>query len=117
MKDIFEFARKTISDVNEKDYKNMPIIYDNSSNDEKNFIDAFMKKFKPYKKGIIYNEKSGCINFCYNNMQIGRIRLNNNKKRMQILTKENVEWLENISLEQAINNLDKWEKYLQEIIK
>lgn len=35
MKDIFEFARKTISDVNEKDYKNMPIIYDNSSNNEK----------------------------------------------------------------------------------
>ena len=117
MKNMFEIAKQTILDTNEKDRKHMPIIYNNSSQEEKSFIDAFMKKFELYKKGIIYNEKSGCINFCYNNMQIGRIRLNDKKRRMQILTKYGVNWEENISLSEAINNLDKWDKYLQDIIK
>ncbi len=117
MKDLFEFARKNIIDVNNKDIKNMPLLYNKSSSDEKIFIDAFMKKFNKYKKGIIYNEKSGCINFCYDNMQIGRIRLNDKKRRMQILTKYGVEWKENISLIEALDNLDKWDSYLKEITK
>lgn len=117
MEDLFEFARKTMNDVNNKDIKNMPLLYNKSSADEKIFIDAFMIKFKKYKKGIIYNEKSGCINFCYDNMQIGRIRLNDKKRRMQILTTYGVEWKEKVSLIEAIDNLNKWDLYLKEIVK
>lgn len=117
MNNMFELARKTIKDFNEKDKNNMPLIYNSCSNDEKIFIDVFMKKLNKYKNKIIYNKKSGCINFCYDNMQVGRIRLDNKKRRMQILTKYGVEWKENINLHEAIDNIDKWYNYLEQIIK
>jgi hypothetical protein len=98
MRNIFNFAKRTIKDVNARDRKNMPVLYNSFSIEEKNYIDEFMRKCNKYKKNIIFNEKSDCINFCYKNMQIGRIRLNNKKRKMQILTTHNSFWIEDITL-------------------
>lgn len=111
------FAKEILKQTFENDQKNMLTLYNKLSDEEKIFINEFMKVFKNYKDKIIYNEKSGCINFCYDNMQIGRIRLNKKKHRMQILRTYDVEWIENITLEDAINNIDKWLEYLNELLK
>lgn len=36
---------------------------------------------------------------------------------MQILIKDTVKWLENQTMEEYTNNIDKWVKYTKELIK
>lgn len=94
-------------------------MYDNLTDDEKRFIEFFINKATPYSKGneIIYNFKSGNINFEIKGMQIGRISLNNKKCEMQILTEDDVKWIRPITYEEAINNVDKWIKYLKYLMQ
>lgn len=94
-------------------------MYDNLTDDEKRFIEFFINKATPYSKGneIIYNFRSGNINFEIKGMQIGRISLNNKKCEMQILTKDDVKWIRPITYEEAINNVDKWIKYLKYLMQ
>jgi hypothetical protein len=94
-------------------------MYDNLTDDEKRFIEFFIKEAIPYSKGneIIYNFRSGNINFEIKGMQIGRISLNNKKCEMQILTEDDVEWIRPITYEDAIKNVDKWIKYLKYLMQ
>lgn len=94
-------------------------MYDNLTADEKRFIEFFINEATPYSKGneIIYNFRSGNINFEIKGMQIGRISLNNKKCEMQILTEDDVEWIRPIAYEDAIKNVDKWIKYLKYLMQ
>jgi hypothetical protein len=115
MDSIIEFAKRSIKETFEKDKQNMPMLYNTFSEEEKEFINEFMKRFNPYTKQIIFNVKSGYINFQYKDIQLGRIRLNSKKHRMQVLTINNVKWFENITLEEAIKNIDLWLEYFKSI--
>ena len=57
------------------------------------------------------------LNVQYIDMQIGRIKLQGRKKKMQILTKNNVEWIEDGTLENYIQFIGKWMKYLNKLPK
>ena len=94
-------------------------MYDNLTDDEKRFIEFFINEATPCSKGneIIYNFRSGNINFEIKGMQIGRISLNNKKCEMQILTEDDVEWIRPITYEDAIKNVDKWIKYLKYLMQ
>lgn len=85
----------------------------------KKFIKEFLDKATPYSKGkkILYNFRSGNINFEVSGMQIGRISLNDRCRKMQILTKEDVKWIDNISYEDAIRNIEQWIKYMKWLLK
>lgn len=91
----------------------------NLTEEEKSFINYFVDKSKPFckKYSVIYNFRSGNINFEINGMQIGRISLNNKKREMQILTKDDVKWIRPISYDEAIKNTDKWIKYMKYLLK
>lgn len=94
-------------------------MYDNLTDAEKRFIEIFINEAKPYSKGneIIYNFRSGNINFEIKGMQIGRISLNDKKCEMQILTETDVKWIRPITYEEAIKNVNKWIKYLKYLMQ
>ena len=94
-------------------------MYDNLTDDEKRFIEFFIDEAKPYSKGneIIYNFRSGNINFEIRGMQIGRISLNDKKCEMQIITENGVKWIRPITYEEAIKNVNKWIKYLKYLMQ
>jgi hypothetical protein len=56
------------------------------------------------------------INFQIDSMQIGRVKLNGRKKRMQILDKGNVIWLDIDDVDEALNNIKHWMKYTKYLI-
>lgn len=116
-KDIYEHARITIEKKLKKDKINMPHIFQKFTQDEQIFINELYKRYKYDPNDLIFHEVCGHINFKYKNMQIGRIRLNTKKRRMQILTFYTVVWFENISLEAALNKIDDWLIYLDELDK
>jgi len=84
------------------------------NDNEKRFIAALEEQLSAInKKDLLkYNIMSDrTINFKLQNMQIGRVKLNGRKYRMQILDKDNVLWLDIDSVEEAINNIKHWIKY------
>ena len=109
-------AHQQLKSTEIRDRKNMPILYSKFTQDEKLFVTTFLNEAKKIVNldDIIFNIKNGCINFKYKEMQIGRINLN---KKMQILTNNTVIWLENITLDKAIKNIDKWIEYLKYLKK
>lgn len=113
-----KLARQQLKEVEIRDRKTMPLIYDKFSEEEKQFVSVFLTEAKKIVDidNIIFNIKSGCINFKYKVMQIGRITLNK-KRKMQILTSNRVVWLEDITLDEAMKNIDKWIIYLKYLKK
>ena len=61
--------------------------------------------------------KDGTYNFNYNDCQIGRIKIGKRISKMQVVTKDTVKWLENLSMEEYIDNIDKWILYIKETEK
>lgn len=59
--------------------------------------------------------KDGTYNFMYKDMQIGRIKFGKKSSKMQIITKDNVVWLENESIEIYLENIDRWVEYIKEV--
>lgn len=57
------------------------------------------------------------LNVQYVDMQIGRIKMQGRKTKMQILTKNDVEWVEDKSLEIYIKLIEKWMQYLKGLPK
>ena len=57
------------------------------------------------------------LNVQYIDNQIGRIKLQGRKTKMQILTKNIVEWIENEPLEIYIQFIEKWIQYLNRLPK
>ena len=55
--------------------------------------------------------KDGTYNFTYFNYQIGRIKIGKRVSKMQIVTESLPIWLENLTIEEYINNIDKWIEY------
>ena len=55
--------------------------------------------------------KDGTYNFTYRSSQIGRIRIGKRSSKMQIITDYTVNWLENLTMQEYINNIDKWVQY------
>ncbi len=53
------------------------------------------------------------VNFSYNDCQIGRIKLGKRKSKMQIITSNSVEWIEDKNFDEYIDNIDKWVLYAQ----
>ena len=89
------------------------------SDEEIKFINVFLDQAKSYSKGkeVIYNFRSGNINFEVARMQIGRISLNDKCRKMQIITPDDVEWIEDISYENDIKNIKHWIKYMKWLLK
>ncbi|WP_220739123.1 hypothetical protein [Leuconostoc miyukkimchii] len=55
------------------------------------------------------------LNVRYVSYQIGRIKLNGRKTKIQVLTGDSVEWYQDKSLEEYINISKKWITYLRKI--
>ena len=110
-----EIAKEQMKKAEEADREKIRKLSKKLTEEEKNFINEFITRATPFAKGfeIIYNFRSGNINFEINDMQIGRISLNDNSKEMQILTKDDVIWIRPITYEEAIKNIDKWIKYMK----
>lgn len=84
------------------------------NDNEKMFIAALEEQLAAInKKDLLqYNIMSDrTINFRLQDMQIGRVKLNGRKYRMQILDKDNVLWLDIDSVDEAVNNIKHWIKY------
>ena len=60
--------------------------------------------------------KDGTYNFTYNDYQIGRIKIGKRSSKMQIVTKNLPIWLENLTMDEYTNNIDKWVEYTKELI-
>lgn len=90
------------------------------SNDEKLFIASLEEKLESInlKNKLKYNIMSDkTINFQINSAQIGRVKLNGRKHKMQIIDKNNVLWLDIDNVDEAINNIKHWIKYCEYLIK
>jgi len=90
------------------------------NDDEKNFIDALTEKLDTInlKDRLDYNVLGDkTINFQIDNMQIGRVKLRGKTRKMQILDKANVIWLDIENLDEAINNIKHWIKYCEYLTK
>lgn len=59
--------------------------------------------------------KDGTYNFMYEDLQIGRIKLGKKSSKMQIITKDNVIWLENEPIEVYLENIERWVEYIKEV--
>lgn len=84
------------------------------NDNEKKFIAALEEQLTAInkKEQLQYNVMSDrIINFKIQDMQIGRVKLNGRKYRMQILDKDNVLWLDIDTVDEAINNIKHWIKY------
>ena len=64
---------------------------------------------------IIEQLKDGTYNFMYEDIQIGRIKFGKKSSKMQILTNNDITWIENKTLDTYIAYLDKWIEYIKEI--
>lgn len=87
---------------------------------ERIFIENIKSKVKQLddKLEVDIDFKSGdIINFCVNEMQIGRVKLRGKKTCIQVITDSDVHWIENVNLEEAMLLSDKWIKYLKKYIK
>ncbi|NMM61200.1 3'-5' exonuclease [Clostridium sp. P21] len=87
---------------------------------EKLFISALEEKLYNInlKDKLRYNIMSDkVINFQINNAQIGRVKLNGRKYKMQILDKDNVLWLDIDNVDEAVNNIKHWIKYCEYLTK
>lgn len=59
--------------------------------------------------------KDGTYNFMYEDLQIGRIKFGKKSSKMQIITKDNVIWLENEPIEVYLENIERWIEYIKEV--
>lgn len=59
--------------------------------------------------------KDGTYNFMYEDLQIGRIKFGKKSSKMQIITKDNVIWLENEPIEVYLENIERWVEYIKEV--
>lgn len=59
--------------------------------------------------------KDGTYNFMYEDIQIGRIKFGKKSSKMQIITKDNVIWLENEPIEVYLENIERWVEYIKEV--
>lgn len=97
---------------------------------EKFSIDVFIDelKNKMHKSGLNVDKleydvlKDGTYNFIYHiepdaNCQIGRVRFNKRSSKMQIITKNDVVWLQNETMETYIKSIDKWIEYTKQLGK
>lgn len=51
----------------------------------------------------------------YEDLQIGRIKFGKKSSKMQIITKDNVIWLENEPIEVYLENIERWIEYIKEV--
>lgn len=89
------------------------------NDNEKLFINTLEEKLEDLgvREKLSYNVMSDrTINFQVDNMQIGRVKLNGRKHRMQILDKDNVLWLDIEGVDEALNNIKHWMKYTKYLI-
>ncbi len=96
------------------------------NSDELAFCNAVITAFS--KAGIPFNVhlswKSGDVinfyfltNFPGSTCQIGRIKLRNNNKRMQILSKEKCVWIDDIDLQTALSLIPQWVDYAKRLVQ
>jgi DNA polymerase III epsilon subunit family exonuclease len=70
------------------------------------------------KERLNYNVMSDkIINFQIDQMQIGRVKLNGTKHKIQIIDKDNAIWLNVDDCGQAISNIRHWVKYCEYLVK
>lgn len=87
------------------------------NDDEKLFIDELKRLAKSNFKHIEFERRgNGMLHVEYKGMQIGRIRLQKNKHWMQILSDDNVEYV-NGEVNDFIKLLPMWLKYLESLKK
>ena len=89
------------------------------NDNEKLFINTLEEKLEDLgvREKLSYNVMSDrTINFQVDNMQIGRVKLNGRKHRMQILDKDNVLWLDIEGVDEALNNIKHWMKYTKYLV-
>jgi len=88
---------------------------------EEMFISELFNKMKAKNLNcalINFDRKAdGTLNICYGMAQIGRIKLQGRKTRMQILNPVDVKWFENESIEFYIEKLDIWIDYIARHLK
>lgn len=58
---------------------------------------------------------NGVENFEFKNWQIGRVYFGKRTSKMQILTEDSVVWIENKTLAEYVENIDKWISYIDAI--
>lgn len=88
------------------------------NDNEKIFIKALKKSLENINMAnwLEYNVMSNrTINFKIKGMQIGRVKLNGRKYKMQIIDRNNVVWLDIDSVDEAINNIKHWIKYCKHL--
>lgn len=88
------------------------------SDNEKLFISTLRDELSKIglDKSLSYNVLSDkTINFDINDMQIGRVKLNGRKFKMQILDRNNVLWLDIDDVTEAMKNIKHWIKYAKKL--
>ena len=117
----FKFARLSIKKTNKKIDREMSKIYAGFTNEEKKVIDTFIEKARPYckKLKIRFDIRNHDINVMVDRMQIGRLAFNDHKRHMQVLTSDinEVNWYEDITLEEALKYVDDWIIYLRYLLR
>lgn len=86
---------------------------------EKTFFRSLYLQFAAlgYAPKLAANRMSdGTLNFCYDGMQIGRVRLQKRKHTMQILMGDEVELLEG-ELPLFLDNIPRWLEYLKSLME
>ncbi|WP_346697868.1 hypothetical protein [Thomasclavelia spiroformis] len=90
-------------------------IDDNELNElEKQFVSDLMNTLNVLGiNDISYNRMSNkCLNFTYNDMQFGRIKLNGKKMWMQLIYKDDVKILDINNIDEAKVHIKKWINYI-----
>ena len=117
----FKFARLSIKKTNKKIDREMSELYEGFTNEEKKVIDTFVEKARPYckKLKIRFDIRNHDINVMVDRMQIGRLAFNDHKRHMQVLTSDinEVNWYEDITLEEALKYVDDWIIYLRYLLR
>jgi len=91
-------------------------LLDSFNKEEDLFIKNVEKLFLSQGRKVEVNVLSDkTINFTVLNMQIGRVKLRGRKKKIQVITKNDVFWYEIKNLDEALSYLPKWERYYKSI--
>jgi DNA polymerase-3 subunit epsilon len=85
---------------------------------EKQFITVLKEQLGTHQDQLHYNVMSDkTMNFKINDIQIGRVKLSGRKYKMQLLDENNTIWIEISSVDEAINNIKHWMKYVKTLTK